>query len=126
MTDQTVPPTGSKAEQQREIGARLREARETLGITQEDAASALEIPRTSITALEKGARAVAATELTRMAALYRRPVAWLVGDEDAPPAATAALFRATAALSDTDKEQVLRFAQFLATAGKPPRPERSK
>jgi transcriptional regulator with XRE-family HTH domain len=126
MTDQSVPPAGSKAAQQREIGARLREARETLGITQEDAASALGIPRTSITALEKGARAVAATELSRMATLYRRPVAWLLGDEDLAPAATSALFRATASLSDADKEQVLRFAQFLATAGAPPRSDRKQ
>ncbi len=123
MTDQT-PPADSKAEQQREIGARLREARETLGITQEDAAAALGIPRTSIVALEKGTRAVAATELSRMAALYRRPAAWILGDEDAPPAATVALFRATQSLSDADKEQVLRFAQFLATAGPPPQTER--
>ncbi|TCK65832.1 helix-turn-helix domain-containing protein [Curtobacterium sp. PhB136] len=125
MTDQT-PAAGSKAEQQREMGARLREARETLGITQEDAAVALGIPRTSITALEKGSRAVAATELTKMATLYRRPVAWLLGDEDPAPVATTALFRATASLSDADKEQVLRFAQFLATAGAPPQPDRKQ
>lgn len=126
MTDPTGPANSSKAEQQQQIGARLREARETLGITQEDAAAALGIPRTSITALEKGTRAVAATELSQMAALYRRPVAWILGDEDPAPVATQALFRATAALSDADKEQVLRFAQFLATAGVPPRPDRKR
>jgi hypothetical protein len=61
---------------------------------------------------------VTGLELRRLARLYRRPVGWLLGEEaelnDAEP-----LYRATAALSDEDKDQVLRFAEFLAAAGKP-------
>lgn len=100
------------------LGARLREAREYVGLLQEDVATALGIPRTSVHALEAGKRKVTGLELRRLARLYRRPVAWLLGDEielsDAEP-----LHRATAELSAEDKDQVLRFAQFLAAAGKP-------
>jgi transcriptional regulator with XRE-family HTH domain len=100
------------------LGARLKAAREYLGLLQEDVAGALDIPRTSVHAIEAGKRKVTGLELRRLARLYRRPVGWLLGEEvelnNAEP-----LFRATAALSDEDKEQVLRFAEFLAAAGKP-------
>jgi transcriptional regulator with XRE-family HTH domain len=97
-----------------DIGARLKSARETLGITQEDAAAALSIQRTSVSAMEKGSRNVSATELARLASLYRRSVEWLLGTETAPATNATALFRATENLSENDQEQVLRFAQFLA------------
>lgn len=100
------------------LGARLRAAREYLGLLQEDVAGALGIPRTSVHALEAGKRKVTGLELRRLARLYRRPVGWLLGEEVELNAAEP-LYRATAALSDEDKEQVLRFAEFLAAAGKP-------
>jgi transcriptional regulator with XRE-family HTH domain len=100
------------------LGARLKEAREYIGLLQEDVATALGIPRTSVHALEAGKRRVTGLELRRLARLYRRSVGWLLGEEvelnDAEP-----LFRATAVLSEADREQVLRFAEFLAAAGKP-------
>jgi len=105
------------------VGQRLRTARETLGLTQEDVASALGIPRTSVIGMEAGKRNVTALELRRLARLYRRDVAWLIGEtpeETTDSTAEAqALFRATAELSVEDKEQVLRFAQFLAAANPP-------
>jgi hypothetical protein len=36
---------------------------------------------------------------------------------------TAALYRATRDLGDRDREQLLRFAQFLRTAGRAPEPD---
>jgi len=105
-----------------DVGRRLRSARETLGLTQEDVASALSLQRTSVIAMEAGKRNVTALELRRLARLYRRDVTWLLGEGqeslDTAAAENQALFRATAQLSDDDKEQVLRFAQFLAS-GKP-------
>jgi transcriptional regulator with XRE-family HTH domain len=101
------------------LGNRLREAREYVGLLQEDVASALGIPRTSLSALEAGKRKVSGVELRRFARLYRRPVGWLLGEETVELDGTAPLFRATAQLSDHDKEQVLRFAEFLAAAGRP-------
>ena len=111
------PDAGDGIEQQ-ELGARLREAREYVGLLQEDVARALGIPRASVSALESGKRRVSSLELRRLARLYRRPVGWLLGEDlDIDPSAP--LFRATADLSDNDKEQVLRFAEFLAGAGRP-------
>jgi transcriptional regulator with XRE-family HTH domain len=101
------------------IGNRLREAREYVGLLQDEVAAALGIPRTSLSALEAGKRKVSGVELRRLARLYRRPVAWLLGEEDVDLSDADPLFRATAQLSDHDKEQVLRFAEFLAAAGRP-------
>ncbi|MGB6165793.1 MAG: helix-turn-helix domain-containing protein [Pseudonocardiaceae bacterium] len=98
----------------RVMASRLREARETIGLTQADTASALGIPRSSVVALEAGKRKVTGLELRRLARLYRRSVAWMLGEDNEPEVADQALYRATAELSEKDKEQVLRFAQFLA------------
>jgi transcriptional regulator with XRE-family HTH domain len=112
--------SASPEDEHKVLGARLREARETLGLVQADTAGALDIPRTSVAAMEAGTRKVTGLELRRLARLYRRPVGWLLGEDDAVPAAAAAsggrdvLFRATEPLSEQDREQVLRFAQFLA------------
>lgn len=102
--------------EQQAVGQRLRSARETLGLTQEDVAVALGIQRTSVIAIEAGKRNVSALELRRMARLYRRSVSWILGEEPDPELVgdNRALYRATADLSAEDKEQVLRFAEFLA------------
>ncbi|WP_353301418.1 helix-turn-helix domain-containing protein [Kocuria rosea] len=109
------------------VASRIREARESLGLTQEEVSGALGIPRTSVHAMEAGKRGVSALELRRLARLYRRRVEWLLGEDDAPVAAAdGALYRATRELSEEDKDQVLRFAQFLAagTSSGGPRPPR--
>ena len=105
--------------EQMALAQRLRQAREYIGLLQEDVATALDIPRASVSAIESGKRRVSSLELRRLGRLYRRPVAWLLGEEGAEVDMNAPLYRATAALSDQDKEQVLRFAEFLAGAGRP-------
>jgi len=107
-------------QERREVASRLRQARELLGLTQADVAAALGVQRTSINAIEAGKRNVNGVELRRLARLYRRPVEWLLGVDSPPPAADA-LYRATQKLSEEDKEQVVRFAEFLGAAGTPPR-----
>lgn len=97
----------------RVIGSRLREARTALGLTQGDIAIALQIPRTSVVALEQGTRKITGLELRRLARLYRRDVAWFFGG--APDEPDEALRQATAHLSPGDREQVLSFARFLAS-----------
>jgi transcriptional regulator with XRE-family HTH domain len=115
----STTPRVDEADEHRIVGARLREAREILGLTQEDVAEALTIPRTSVIAMEAGRRKVTGLELRRLARLYRRPIEWLLGESNPTIPDVEALHRATAALSADDKEQVLRFAQFLASAGNP-------
>ena len=109
----------SDTSEQMALARRLREAREYIGLLQEDVATALDIPRASVSAIESGKRRVSSLELRRLGRLYRRPVAWLLGEEDAEIDMDTPLRRATETLSDQDKEQVLRFAEFLAGAGRP-------
>lgn len=123
-TERAVAGKGAGRVEQVEVAHRLRSARETLGLTQGDVASAMGIPRTSVIAMEAGKRNVTALEIRRLARLYQREVAWLLGEGpetvDEGSAENQALFRATANLSEEDKEQVLRFAQFLAAGEAPP------
>lgn len=121
MSDSRQDAGPGASEQSQIIAHRLREARETLGMTQGDVADALHIPRTSIVSMEKGTRNISAVELTRLAALYRRSVDWILGQDEEPAESATALYRAAAALSEDDKAQVIRFAQFLASAGPAPR-----
>jgi transcriptional regulator with XRE-family HTH domain len=109
------------------LGQRLREARESLGLPQSTVADHLDIPRTAVSEIEAGRRKVTFLELKRLAALYRRPIAYFSGD--APAAedeTTTALYRTTEELSSTDREQVLRFAQFLRDAGPAVPPTRAR
>lgn len=98
----------------RVVGARLRDARLATGLTQAEVATALGMSRPTLAAVEKGTRKITGLELRRLARLYQRDVAWLLGEESSDQTSGGALHRATAELSDADKEQVLRFAEFLA------------
>lgn len=125
MSDHTHDDAAAPDEQI--LAQRLREAREYLGLSQEQVAKVLAVPRASISALENAKRKVSTTELKKLAQLYRLPVSHFLGDSETDTAVETedetirALFRATHELSDTDREQVLRFAQFLRHAGKVPR-----
>ncbi|MDR0417785.1 MAG: helix-turn-helix transcriptional regulator [Propionibacteriaceae bacterium] len=105
------------------IAQRLRQAREYLDFTQEEVAAALGCARTTVTDIESGRRKVSAAELSRLAKLYNRPAGWLLGEQELASAGVeGALYARVRELSDEDREQVLRFAEFLATANaRPPR-----
>jgi transcriptional regulator with XRE-family HTH domain len=99
------------------LGDRLKEAREYVGLKQEDVAKNLGIPRSALSNVEAGTRKVDAIELARLAKLYQRPVAWFTGED---PDATsevakevAHVARAAATLSQQDRQELARFADFL-------------
>ena len=105
------------------LSERLREAREYVGMTQDDVAKRLGIPRSALSNIEAGQRRVDALELRTLAKLYQRPVAWLTGEEGAPgapelPKEVAHLARAAASLSNRDREELARFADFLKARAK--------
>jgi transcriptional regulator with XRE-family HTH domain len=105
------------------MGARLRQAREFLGLSQEAVAESLGVPRASVSAMESGRRKVSSLELKDLARLYKRPMEFFLNDRDdevAEDETVKALFRATSNLAQDDKEQVLRFAEFLRGAGQAP------
>jgi transcriptional regulator with XRE-family HTH domain len=58
-----------------QLGLRMRAMREKRGLTQEAVAEALRLPRTAVTNIEAGARAVSTLELTKLADLYGCPPA---------------------------------------------------
>lgn len=54
-----------------QLGNNLRAARERRGLSQQEVADSLQIPRTAVTNIESGLREVSTLELTRFAHLYR-------------------------------------------------------
>lgn len=103
------------------LGARLREAREYLRLSQDEVARALDVPRSAISLMEAGQRKVDAIELKRLAEIYQRPIAFFTGEagEPAPvPETVQHLARTAAKLTDRDREELLAFAQFLQTRGR--------
>lgn len=113
--------------EQERLGGLLRDAREYLGLSQELVADRLGIPRASVSAIETGKRKVSSLELKALAQLYRRPVSYFLPDEvkrEPEDATTKALFRTAKSLTQRDREEVLRFAQFLKRAGRAPSPSK--
>ena len=65
-----------------------------------------------------GAEEVDAIELAQLAKLYQRPVAWFTGEDpngatDKIPEEVAHVARAAASLSQQDRQELARFADFL-------------
>lgn len=119
-------PVRDDEDEWRALGERLRESREYLGLSQQEVADLLGLSRPAITHMEAGKRKVSTLELRELARLYRRPFEWLVGEASdrnvADDELTQALYRTTRELSDRDRAQLLRFAEFLSDAGGPPPP----
>lgn len=104
----------------KELGARLREAREYRGYSQEDIANCLNISRSSVSLLENGERKIDSVEMKKLADFYDTSVDALIGDLDADAEMqeeVALLARAAEDLSPEDREEVLRFAEFLKSKG---------
>lgn len=105
-------------DERRRLGDRLREARKYLGLKQEEVATYLKIPRTALTDIENGQRRVEVIELARLAKLYRQPVAYFTGEDDVSsglPIDVAHLARKAAGLSQQDRDELGRFAEYLRT-----------
>lgn len=113
-------PIDQIGEDETVLAARLREAREYLGLSQEEVARHLDLSRASISAIEAGKRRVQSLELRDLARLYRTTVEYLLGEDPETDPVAEALFRTTKGLDEEDRRQVLRFAQFLREAETPP------
>ena len=113
--------TDSTIDKQRlQLAERLRDAREYVGMSQDEAAVALGISRPAITLIESGGRKVEAVELGKLAALYGKDVDWLLsGESQRPDDKVAFLARAIHGLSGNDLEQLQRFSDYLRNSSKP-------
>ena len=109
MSDQT--------DKWRQIGDRLRQAREYLELKQEEAACAVGLSRSALSLVENGRRKVDAVELSRFAQVYGQSIEALTGAAGTSPLpeSVRALARAATELSAEDRNELLRFAQFLQT-----------
>ena len=95
---------------QKELGRRLRQAREASAMTQDDVARHLNMSRSTVAQIELGNRTVSGIELSRLAYLFGRDLGDLVADE-APSSEDAliALFRHHPELSNQeDVREALR------------------
>lgn len=104
-------------EARRELGERLREARRYLGLKQDEVAQYLKIQRSALSEIEAGNRRVEALELNRLAKLYRQPVSYFIGEDAAAsslPIDVAHLARRAADLSEQDRNELGRFAEYLS------------
>lgn len=103
----------------REIGDRLRKAREYLELKQDEAAEAIGMSRSALSLVENGRRKVDAVELARFADVYSQSIESLTGTAGMPPlpGSVQALARAATELSTEDRDELLRFAEFLQARG---------
>lgn len=118
-------PDGLDGER-RLLAERLRETREFLGLSQQEAADAAGLTRLAVSAIETGRRKVESVELRALARVYGQPVAYFLptSEAEAPPEEVQYIARAAKELEPDDRAELLRFAQFLKSY-KEPRPVRS-
>ncbi|OZE05143.1 hypothetical protein CH249_09965 [Rhodococcus sp. 05-2255-3B1] len=114
MTDQESSKAGDADALAIKLADRLKEEREYLGLSQEQVAKALAVSRAAVSAIETGRRKVSGIELAQLSKLYGTSVDRLLGSSTPADESVTQLFRATKELSENDKSQVLRFAEFLS------------
>jgi len=106
-----------------EMGARIRESRLYLALSQEEVATTLGIPRSAVSQIEAGQRGLDALELKKLAELLGRSTDFLTsGDTSAAGDERVALLaRAAKDLSQTDLGELQRFAAFLRSRSDTPK-----
>lgn len=117
MSGSREPDAPADDPRELELAQKLRDAREYLGLSQQFVADQTGIPRMAVSAIENGKRRVDALELERLAALYRHPVSYFLGVDESVPASVQLLAREAGELTESDREEVLRFARFLRSYG---------
>jgi transcriptional regulator with XRE-family HTH domain len=110
------------------LAQRLKEAREYLGLSQEYVSQQTRIPRPAISEAEAGRRRVESLELKRLAALYGRPLSYFLPDDAAVGSRASGIGSSIARDGDPteiklrnltkdlpveDREEMLRFAEYL-------------
>ena len=98
-----------------DVGERLRIAREAAGISQANAAAAIDIARTTLIAIEQGQRRVRIDELQQMARLYRTSVNALLRQEAIQVDLTPR-FRKLISASDGAADSATKLLEDLAKA----------
>lgn len=95
------------------LSKRLKEARKYRGFSQEEVARYLGVPRSKVSLIESRSRRVTAAELSRLAELYQTSMESLTSQAEMAPELCPLVARAVDGLSEKDRDEILRFAQFL-------------
>ncbi|MCP1612135.1 transcriptional regulator with XRE-family HTH domain [Azospirillum lipoferum] len=114
------PMTQDREVERQRLGQKLKDAREYLALSQDEVAKLLHLPRSAISLIEAGQRKIDAFELKKLSEIYQIPISKLTGDESESGVESVSikhLARTASKLSDRDREELLRFAQFLQIKG---------
>jgi transcriptional regulator with XRE-family HTH domain len=112
MTDKSI-------DQKILIGSKLKEARRLAGLSQDQVAKMISIPRPSVSEIESGNRRVSADELTTLCEIYDVSPDWVVGNsastisKDNPRLELAA--RELSKLKDEDLDKLLQVMAAMRT-----------
>lgn len=98
----------------RRLAERLREAREYLNLSQQYVADQTGISRSAISDIERGERRVESLELKRLAQVYGVTASYFLESESQKQEKVAgAIGRLLGGLGDREREEILRFANYL-------------
>lgn len=99
------------------IGIRLKEARNNVGMYQEDAARSMEMSRPTLSAIEAGKRAVTAEEIKDFADLYHVTTNWLLfgadQEEENRMQKLGAYYQLFMKLSGQEQKEVIQFMKQI-------------
>ncbi len=117
------PALDSLDAERRRLAERLRETREFLGLSQQEAAEAAGLTRLVVSAVETGRRKMESVELQALARVYGQPVSYfLPGSDEETQAEVQFIARAARGLAAEDRAELLRFAEFLKSYKAPATP----
>ena len=91
-----------------ELGRRIRQARESCGMTQDEVAEKLGVSRPVVVQIEQGKRPVSGLELQTLAYLFARDIRDLLADEFAEDDVVHALFRSHGDVGEDGVKEALR------------------
>ncbi len=95
------------------LGLRLKEARDYLGLSQDEVAAAMNVSRSAISLAESGKRRVDSIELKKLAKIYHKSISVLAGEKPTDVPMSDHLARAVTGLTENDQNELLEFARFL-------------
>ncbi len=95
-----------------QIGQKIRELRTQAGLSQDKLAAELSIAANTVSRWETGTYKPTPEDLDKLARLFAVPISIFFPDLEADSARVAALTSATGGLTDSDFQEVLRYADF--------------
>ena len=101
-------------EEREKIAERLKDARSLSGLSQENAAKLIGLPRPAISEIESGKRKVSAEEIIQFSNLYKVDVSWLLLKEESIESAEIKIAaRELSKMKEEDRKMLLDILKIL-------------